>query len=669
MTTNNKILVDNIAVEIGEEKNLLETIRKADIDIPTFCYHSELSIYGACRLCMVEVEGRGVVASCSLKSEPGMKIKTNTEEIRQIRKMNLELLLANHKMDCPSCRVSDSCKLRKLASRFGIGEVRFKSTVKNTPQDCSSISLTRDPDKCILCGDCVRFCSEIQGVGAIDFAHRGSEATVTPAYDAPLGETECVNCGQCASVCPTGAIVARKETEVVWKELHSEKKVVAQIAPAVRVGIGEMFGLPSGRTTTGKIVAAMRRIGFDMVFDTSFAADLTVLEEANEFLARKQKGEKLPIFTSCCPGWVKYAEQYHPSLLDNLSSCRSPQQMFGSIAREKLPQMMECENKELSIVSIMPCTAKKFEAKRDEFITDGIADVDHVLTTVELAEMIREAGIDMNNIAPEPMDMPFGFNTGAGLIFGNSGGVSEAVVRYAAGKLGNVKPEAIDPGVLRAEDGIREAKVTIGDIELNLAIVHGLKNAGDLAKKVEAGEANYDIVEVMACPGGCIGGAGQPVPEMFGRKKERTEELYDVDACSELRDADENPFVHKCYEEMLGEPNSEKAHKLLHTHYKSRKRQNEVGIDLIKGANKEKTCVSVCSGTGCFVRGSQKVLQDVLNYVEENNMADAVDVKATFCTENCSKGPTVVIDGEVMTGATSTQVTEKIQKQCSKLDK
>lgn len=665
----NQIIVDNIPVEIGAEKNLLETIRKANIEIPTFCYHSELSIYGACRLCMVDVEGRGIVASCSLKAEPGMIVKTNTVEIREIRKVNLELLLANHKMDCPSCRVNDSCKLRKLSARFGIGKVRFKSAVKNTEPDCSSRALMRDPDKCILCGDCVRFCAEIQGIGAMSFAHRGSHTTVSTAYDAPLGETECVNCGQCAAVCPTGALVVRKESDLVWQELYSGKKVVAQIAPAVRVAIGEMFGLPSDRNTTGRVVAAMRRLGFDMVFDTAFAADLTVLEEANEFIVRKAEGKKLPIFTSCCPAWVKYAEQYHPKLLENLSSCRSPQQMFGSIARKKLPELMNCTNEELCIVSIMPCTAKKFESKRDEFIHNGIADVDHVITTVELAEMIKEAGIQMEEINPEPMDMPFGFNTGAGLIFGNSGGVSEAVLRYAAGKIGDMNSDFIDLKTLRSTAGIRETSAKIGELELKMAVVHGLKNAGELARKVENGEADYDIVEVMACPGGCIGGAGQPVPEDNWRKTARTAELYNEDACSELRNAVQNPFIHKCYEEFLDSPNSTKAHELLHTHYHNRKRQQEQEIELIRSKDTTKTSVSVCCGTGCFIRGSQKILQNVLNFVADNNLDSAVNVKATFCTENCSKGPTVVIDGDVLTGVCTEDVTSAILKRCSKVDK
>ncbi|HHX39237.1 MAG TPA: 4Fe-4S binding protein, partial [Armatimonadetes bacterium] len=445
MSDNEFLTIDGKEVRIEGERNLLEVIRKAGIDIPTFCYHSHLSVYGACRLCLVEVEGRGIVGSCSTPPEPGMKVKTTTQEIREIRKIAVELLLANHEKTCPTCSKSATCQLQEIARRLGVDEVRFKSTHEPVPVDRSSPSLVRDPNKCILCGDCVRVCHEIQGIGAIDFAHRGSSTAVLPAFGKDLKHVECVYCGQCASVCPTGALTVKSEIDAVWEALSDpKKKVVAQIAPAVRVAIGEHFGLAPGTVSMGQTVAALKAMGFDQVYDTSFAADLTVIEEANEFLARKEKGERLPIFTSCCPAWVKFAEQYYPSLLPHLSSCRSPQQMFGSIAREVLPEKLGVDNKDLVIVSIMPCTAKKFEAKQEKFIQDGIADVDHVLTTQELGRMIEAQGLRFSRLEPESLDMPFGFKTGAGVIFGTSGGVTEAVLRYAVEKVSGTRLEGVD---------------------------------------------------------------------------------------------------------------------------------------------------------------------------------------------------------------------------------
>ena len=398
----NTLTLNGRTVAFADERNLLEVIRKAGIDLPTFCYHSELSVYGACRLCIVDIEGRGLHASCSVKPEPGLKVKTHTDELRDIRKINLELLLAGHNRECTTCGKSASCRLLELSRRLGVDTVRFKETRPAAPIDDSNPSLVRDPNKCILCGDCVRACSEIQGIGAIDFAHRGSGAAVLPAFGKELAEVECVFCGQCARVCPTGAILPKSEIAAVWKALHDpKKKVVAQVAPAVRVALGEAFGLPAGADVTGKIAAALKAAGFAAVYDTSFAADLTVIEEASEFLERKKKGEKLPQFTSCCPAWVRCCEQYDPELLPNLSTCKSPQQMFGALAKRMLPQTLGVPAAEIVVVSIMPCTAKKSEARRPEFATDGRPDVDFVLTTQELARMIEEAGLDFRNLPPE----------------------------------------------------------------------------------------------------------------------------------------------------------------------------------------------------------------------------------------------------------------------------
>jgi NADH-quinone oxidoreductase subunit G len=649
MNTVKTLKIDGKEIAINGERNLLEVIRKANIDLPTFCYHSELSVYGACRLCLVQVEGKGILAACSTVPEAGMTIHTTTEEIREIRRISVELLLANHEQSCPTCGKSAACQLQSLARRLGIQKVRFKPVAKTAPVDVSSPSLVRDPNKCVLCGDCVRFCHEIQGIGAIDFAYRGSAVSVLPAFGKDLAKVECVNCGQCASVCPTGALVPKSEVEGVWKVLDDpNKKVVAQIAPAVRVALGEAFGMEPGAVSTGQMVAAMKAMGFDYVYDTAFAADLTVLEEATEFLVRKQKGEKLPQFTSCCPGWVKFAEQYYPSLLPNLSSCRSPQQMLGSLAKATLPGKLGVEAKNLIVVSIMPCTAKKFEARRPEFTTSGVRDVDFVLTTQELARMIEESGIRFNLLEPESLDMPLGFKTGAGVIFGNSGGVSEAVLRYASEKITGVKLDAFDFPIVRGEDGLRTATINVGGIELKLAIVHGLKNARDLAEKVKAGTCDYDFIEVMACPGGCIGGAGQPVSRDYDVKRWRTKGLYEADKQLQLHKSQDNHFVSECYKCTLGSVGSEKAHHLLHTKYQNRRRISDQDLDLITGKGDDKLIINVCVGTSCYVRGAQDLLHALIRYIEEHNLANRVDVKATFCFERCNKGPTVGVGATII---------------------
>jgi len=518
-----------------------------------------------------------------------MVLRTNTEEIREMRKIAVELLLANHDQSCPTCARSSTCKLQGLARRLGIQEVRFKRTAKEAPIDRSSPSLVRDPNKCVLCGDCVRMCSEIQGIGAIDFANRGSQVTVGPAFGKELSGVECVYCGQCAAVCPTGAITPKSDVDDVWKVLEDPTKiVVAQIAPAVRVALGECFGLDPGVVTIGQIVAGLRAMGFDRVYDTCFAADLTVIEEGTEFLKRFVRGERMPQFTSCCPGWVKFAEQYCPDMLPNLSSCRSPQQMFGSLAKDVLPAEFGCEAKDLVVVSIMPCTAKKFEATRPEFERDSVRDVDFVLTTQELAQMIEGAGLQFGKLQPESLDLPMGFKTGAGVIFGNSGGVSEAVLRYAAEQVSGVKIEAPNFEMVRGTDGVREATINIAGHELRLAIVHGLGNARKLVERIRR----------------CIGGAGQPIATDANVKARRTEGLYMADKMLQLHKSQENPYVAKAYETTLGEVGGEKAHSLLHTHYHSRKRIADEDIPFVTGEDLPKVRVRVCVGTSCFVRGS-----------------------------------------------------------------
>jgi len=665
------IYIDGIEVPLENEVNLLQLIRKADIELPTFCYHSELSIYGACRLCVVDIDGRGVQASCSIKPEPGMKVNTSSEELRRIRRVNLELILANHDISCPTCARSNNCKLQELAFRIGISKSRFKKTDINMPVDDKSHSIIHDPNKCVLCGDCVRVCKEIQTVGAIDFIGRGAKTKVGPAFGMDLSKVECVYCGQCVTACPVGALTPKPETEQAWKAINNpEKIVVAQIAPAVRVAIGELFGSEPGTVQIGQIVAAMKKIGFDYVYDTSFAADLTVVEEAEEFIKRKLNGENLPQFTSCCPSWVKFVEQYYTDLIPNLSTCKSPQQMFGSLAKEMLPEILGVKKENLVVVSVMPCTAKKFEAKREEFYTGGQADVDIVLSTEGLGRMIKEKGILFNKLTPQSLDLPLGFKTGAGIIFGNSGGVSEAVLRYAYERVTGEKLRNPDFKIVRGPEGHREATIQLGELTLNLAIVHSLKNARKVCEEVMNGNSKYDLIEVMSCPGGCINGGGQPVnfePDYIAK---RTVGLYNADKMVQVHKPQENPYVKEVYQKILGEPGSHKAHEILHTHYHGRKRIQDQEID-IRNSHQSKIIVKICIGSNCFVRGAQELLKKLLNYVSENKLTefvgfegqeDMVDVKATFCFEKCDRGPVVQINNEIIEHATFEKVKDTLWK-------
>lgn len=670
MTVTNTVTIDGRSIAIEGERNLLELIRKAGIDLPTFCYHSELSVYGACRLCLVDVEGRGIQGACSTPCEAGMRVRTQTEEIRDIRRIAVELLLANHDQECPTCARSETCQLQSLARQLGIERVRFKATRPQFPIDRSSPALVRDPNKCVLCGDCVRACREIQGIGAIDFVHRGAKATVMPAFGKDLGQVECVHCGQCARVCPTGALAVRSEVEAVWRSLDDRGKVVvAQIAPAVRVALGEAFGLPAGEVTTGKIVAALRMMGFQKVYDTCFTADMTVIEEATEFMLRKQKDEKLPQFTSCCPAWVRYAQQYCPDLLPNLSSCRSPQQMLGAVARTMLPQELGIDREDLVVVSIMPCVAKKVEAGLPEFAVQGRRDVDHVLTTQELARMIREAGIRFNGLQPDSLDLPLGYKTGAGIIFGASGGVSEAVLRYAVEELSGAKLERVDFPEVRGEEGVRTASFRVDGTELKLAVVHGLRNAKEMVRAVRAGEADYDLIEVMACPGGCVGGAGQPVTRDPGVRGQRARGLYEADKTSQLHKPQDNHMVSRCYERCIGEVGGEEAHQLLHRHYESHRRINGLPLSLGDGPADGRVPVQVCVGTSCHVRGSQRLLQEVLGYVEQHDLDDVIDVQATFCFEQCDRGPTITVGDLTLNRCTPQMAVEALRGAVSAHDR
>lgn len=555
------MLIDGHRVEFTDEKNILQVIRKAGIELPTFCYHSELSIHGACRMCVVEDKWGGINASCSTPPKEGMEVYTNTPRLQKYRKMILELLLSNHDRDCTSCEKNGRCKLQELAVRFGIKKVRFGERKEMLPIDDSSASIVRNPNKCIMCGDCVRMCEEVQGVGAIGFAYRGSKIKVMPVFNRPLGEVDCVNCGQCAAVCPTGALVIKKDIDILWEALHDKnKRVVAQIAPAVRVALGEEFGLPPGEMVMGRTVAALRKLGFNEIYDTGIAADLTVMEESREFIERLEHKNKLPLFTSCCPAWVKFAEQKFPELIENISTCRSPQQMFGALAKEHFRKIDEADGKETVVVSIMPCTAKKYEAARPEFSVNGNRDVDIVITTQELAMMIKEAGIMFCQLEQEAPDMPFGFASGAGLIFGVTGGVAEAVLRRCYSEKTSSSLKELSFTGVRGMEGIKEAAVNIGGREIKIAVVHGLKNAEELIESICKGERNYDFVEVMACPGGCIGGAGQPIPSDAQIKAKRAKGIYNVDKTSQIKRSEENPMIIALYNGIL-----KGKHHLLHT--------------------------------------------------------------------------------------------------------
>ena len=559
--------INNRRVTFTNEKNVLSVIRKSGIDLPTFCYHSELSTYGACRMCVVE-DGRGkIVASCSEVPRDGMVIYTNTPRLQHHRKMIIELLLASHCRDCTTCAKNGVCTLQKLSRQLGITDVRFENNKKQLPKDTSSDCVIRDPNKCILCGDCVRTCDEIQGLGILDFAFRGSKMQVTPAFNKDLAETDCVGCGQCRAVCPTGAISIKQEVEPVWAALSDRNtRVVAQIAPAVRVAVGDKFGIKKGENTLGRLVAALRRIGFDEVYDTNFGADLTVMEESKELVERLESGENLPLFTSCCPAWVKFCENRYPEFRGNISTCRSPQEMFGALLKEEARMNAEKDKAEgreprkTMVVSIMPCTAKKAEIKRPEHFTDGEQDVDYVLTTTEITRMIQEAGIDLAQVHPEALDMPFGLSSGAGAIFGVTGGVTEAVLRRLTGSSRAEDLEAISFSGIRGVDGIKEASVKLGDREVKIAVVNGLHCAEDLLDKMKAGEAYYDFVEVMACKRGCIAGGGQPVPIGPRTKKARLEGIYKIDSMAQIKLSNENPIVATVYEGIL----KGKEHKLLH---------------------------------------------------------------------------------------------------------
>jgi iron-only hydrogenase group A len=567
------LTIDRRKVEVEEGATILDAARKADIHIPTLCYLPEVQAIGACRVCLVEIEGNRVLqAACVSPVSSGLKVYTNTEKVRKARRFAVEMLLSNHPFECLTCARNLHCELQKLASELGIREVRFKGAKSGGRIDESSPSLRRDQHKCILCRRCVTVCQEIQTVTALYPQGRGFDTKIEPAFDREINDVACTNCGQCSVVCPVGAITEKECIKEVWAALNDPIKfVVIQDAPAVRAALGEEFGYPPGTLVTGKMLAAARKLGFDRVFDTNFAADLTIIEEGNELLMRIEEGGTLPLITSCSPGWIKFIEHFYPELIPHLSSCKSPHQMLGALTKTYFSEKAGVDPKDMIVVSVMPCTAKKFECNRPEMSAGGYKDVDYVLTTREFAKMIRQAGIDFENLPDGTYDDPMGEYSGAATIFGATGGVMEAALRTAYELATGKTLEAVEFTAVRGLGGIKEATVPVEGIgDVKVAVAHGLGNARKLLDRMKEGSADYQFIEIMACPGGCVGGGGQPIPVNNEIRMLRAKALYAEDESLKYRKSHENPAIKKIYEEFLGSPLGEKSHHLLHTKYTPR---------------------------------------------------------------------------------------------------
>ena len=571
------ITIDGIQLYVPANYTILQAAKEVGINIPTLCFLKDVNEIGCCRMCVVEVKGsKALQAACVHPVKEGMVVYTHTPKVMEARKVTLELILSNHNANCQTCERSwMDCELQALANKMSVGDVRFEGDNVKLPLDIGP-SIVRDPNKCILCRRCVSMCKNTQTVSVIDLVNRGFKTQVAAPFDMPLAETPCVNCGQCITVCPVGALHEKQDIDKVWEAIYDPEKVVlVQTAPAVRVALGEDFNMDIGTPVTGKMVTALRMLGFDKVFDTDTAADLTIMEEVSELIDRVRGGGTLPLITSCSPGWIKFCEHNFPEMLDNLSSCKSPHQMFGAILKSYYAEKNDIDPKNIVTVSIMPCTAKKFEAARPEMEVDGLRDVDYVLTTRELGQMIYDVGIDFPSLGEANFDNPFGAATGAGVIFGATGGVMEAALRTAADLLTDTSADNIEYEAVRGLEGIKIAKIQVGDLTLRAAVAHGLGNARKLMEAIKNGE-EFHFIEVMACPGGCVNGGGQPlqlsdVRNWIDIRAERAKGLYTEDRSSFIRKSHNNPAVKKLYKEYLGMAGGTKAHHLLHTHYTERK--------------------------------------------------------------------------------------------------
>lgn len=574
-----KITINDKLYEVDDGQTIMQAADKLGFHIPRLCYHPKLSIEGACRVCIVQVEGmRNYVASCAYPVSDDMKIQTNTEEIRQARRDIVELILDNHPEDCHTCERDGVCELQRLAHLTGMRHRHFEGEKKNYEKDLSSLSVVRDPNKCVLCGRCVRLCSEVQNVHALGYAYRGFRTAVMPAYNMPFNESVCTTCGQCINVCPTAAFVEKNYTQDLYPKMGDKSLIkIAQVAPSVRAAIGEAFGFEPGRTMELQTVAALHRLGFDYVFDTQFSADLTIMEEASEFLERLQGKGKLPMITSCSSAWMKCVEQFHPDFLENISTCKSPMSMMGAIIRTYFAEKIKKRPEEIVSVAVMCCTAKKYEAARPELMVNGLPGVDMVITTREIAWMIKSAGIDFVNIKGENFDEPLGLSSGAGTIFGTTGGVMEAALRTAYELYTGETLLDIEIQDIRGLKGIKVGKIIMDGKEIRVAVAHGLGNASKLLDEVRRDPGKYHFIEIMGCPGGCVGGGGQPyagsnsIPLDEECLKKRAEALYGLDRNKNIRRSHQNPDIQRIYKEFLGRPLSATAHRILHTHYQAKK--------------------------------------------------------------------------------------------------